>query len=149
MFKCRAPRSTETTLLVLHTKNIWTVLEYSQENTKPAWQIPYLLPQMLNPLLPFSSMTIGTPDFSSFTVCLQMTLAQHTSPWGPAAPDQPHTHKTDVEEEANTRECSRIYSWMGSVKQSDKLLQFSKNMATIGILRHYQLQGQRFLFRLK
>lgn len=113
---------------------------------------------MTNPIPPapntksittISGTATSTPDFSSFTVHLQMTRAQHNSPWCRAAPEQSRAAEADGGAAANTRVCCRAHSWTGSVKQSDELLQFSKNMARISILRHYQLREQSFLFRLE
>lgn len=110
---------------------------------------------MTNPIPPapntksittISGMATSTPDFSSFTVHLQMTCAQHSSPW---CPEQSRAAGADVRAAANTRVCYRVHSWTGSVKQPDELLQFSENMARISILRHYQLREQSFLFRLE
>lgn len=120
-------------------------MEGGQENTQPTWQIPYLLPQILNPLLPFQAWPPAL-QISAPLLFTSKWLVPSTAHWGArAAPEQ---SGADVWAE-NTRLCYRAHSWTGSVKQSDELLQFLKNMARISILRHYQLREQRFLFRLE
>lgn len=124
-------------------------MEGGQENTQPTWQIPYLLPQILNPLLPFQAWPPALWISAPLLFTSKWLVPSTTHPGARAAPEQSRAGEAHVQAAANTRVCYRVHSWTGSVKQSDELLQFSKNMARISILRHYQLREQSFLFRLE